>query len=63
MSNYLEIEKTYLAKSIPVDLSTIKNKRIVDIYIPKNTLKPSIRLRQMGINRYDERLEVKRIRI
>jgi len=48
MSNSLEIEKTYLAKRFPVDLSSIKSKKIVDIYIPEEAIVPSIRLRQNG---------------
>lgn len=47
MSQSLEIEKTYLAKYIPVELSTLRSKAIKDVYIP-DTEKPTIRLRQNG---------------
>jgi adenylate cyclase len=49
MNNTLEIEKTYLAKSFPVsDLTSLKSKKIIDVYIPGSFEKPTIRLRQNG---------------
>lgn len=48
MSHTIEIEKTFLAKSIPIDLATTKSKKIMDVYIPGSFEKPTIRLRQNG---------------
>ena len=44
----IELEKTYLAKSLPVDLKNCKFKEIIDIYIPKFDRHPSLRLRKNG---------------
>lgn len=43
----IEIEKTYLAKFIP-NISNCKYKEIIDIYLPKNTDHPNLRLRKNG---------------
>ncbi len=48
MSLEEEIEKTYLVAHIPIDLKGAKSKKIVDVYIPGNLSKPSLRLRQSG---------------
>ena len=44
----LELELTYLAKTIPKNLKQFESKKIVDIYFPKNDPNRSIRLRQNG---------------
>jgi CYTH domain-containing protein len=44
----IELEKTYLAKSIPENLKDCKIKEIVDIYIPKESDHPKLRLRKNG---------------
>lgn len=44
----LEIEKTYLAKYIPEDLVKSKSEEVFDIYIPKNSRHPVLRLRKKG---------------
>jgi CYTH domain-containing protein len=43
----IELEKTYLAKSLP-DLSKCKSKEIIDIYIPKDSNHPKLRVRKNG---------------
>jgi CYTH domain-containing protein len=47
----LELEKTFLAKFIP-DISQCKNKEIFDIYFPKNSYHPNLRIRKNG-NRFE----------
>ena len=42
----LELEKTYLAKYLPEDLMTCRKKEIVDIYLPKDSPHPKLRLRK-----------------
>ena len=44
----IELEKTYLAKEIPKGLKDCKHKEIIDIYIPKSTEHPHIRIRKNG---------------
>lgn len=44
----IELEKTYLAKNIPEDLKECKFKEIIDVYIPKSSEHPKIRLRKNG---------------
>ncbi len=44
----IELEKTYLAKKLPRDLKSCKFKEIIDVYIPKNSEHPKIRLRKNG---------------
>ncbi|MDH4330915.1 MAG: CYTH domain-containing protein [Candidatus Moranbacteria bacterium] len=44
----IELEKTYLAKELPKDLENCRFKEIIDIYIPKNSEHPSLRLRKNG---------------
>ncbi len=44
----IELEKTYLAKRIPEDLKNFKFKEIIDVYIPKDSDHPKIRLRKSG---------------
>ena len=48
----IELEKTYLAKNIPENLQNCKFKEIVDIYIPKYSEHPKLRIRKNG-NRYE----------
>jgi CYTH domain-containing protein len=48
----LELEKTYLAKSIPEGVLEGKNKELIDIYIPFTAEHPKLRLRKKG-NTYE----------
>lgn len=43
----IEIEKRYLAKVLP-DLTNCKSKEIIDIYFPKDSIHPVMRLRKSG---------------
>ncbi len=47
-----EIERTYLAKSIPEQLRACLSKEVVDIYFPESSAHPKIRLRKSG-ERYE----------
>lgn len=42
------MEKTYLAKELPKNLKDCDSKEIIDIYIPKASVHPSLRLRKNG---------------
>ncbi len=44
----IELEKTYLAKKLPKDLKSCKFKEIIDVYIPKSSEHPKLRLRKNG---------------
>ena len=44
----IELEKTYLAKKLPEDLKSCKSKEIIDVYIPKSSDHPNLRLRKNG---------------
>lgn len=44
----IELEKTYLAKYLPEDIKNYKSKEIIDIYIPKASEHPQVRLRKNG---------------
>lgn len=46
----IELEKTYLAKRIPLGLKKCKFKEIIDIYIPKSSFHPTLRIRKSGNN-------------
>ncbi len=48
MANTIELEKTFLAKTIPSGLKECRHKEIIDMYIPKDSRHPVIRLRQNG---------------
>lgn len=48
----IELEKTYLAKYIPNGLKNCKSKEIIDIYIPKSSNHPKLRIRKDG-DRYE----------
>ncbi|HAN08987.1 MAG TPA: adenylate cyclase [Clostridiales bacterium] len=48
----LEIEITYLAKSIPEGLGKCEHKEVFDIYLPKGEKHPSTRIRKNG-NKYE----------
>lgn len=48
MNQQLEIEKTYLARVLPVQVKTARSMKIIDVYVPGNLVKPKIRLRQKG---------------
>jgi len=43
-----EIEKTYLVKYLPEGLVTCKHKEIYDIYLPKDSSHPALRIRKNG---------------
>lgn len=47
----IELEKTFLAIHVP-DLSSCDSKEIVDVYIPKNSVHPILRIRKNG-DRYE----------
>ena len=44
----IELEKTYLAKKLPKNLKSCKFKEIIDVYIPKLSEHPKLRLRKNG---------------
>jgi len=44
----IELEKTYLAKELPTNLKDCKSKEIIDIYIPKSSEHPTLRIRKSG---------------
>lgn len=44
----IELEKTYLVKKLPESLKSCKFKEIVDVYIPKFSDHPKLRLRKNG---------------
>ncbi len=48
----LELEKTYLAKELPKDLKSCEFKEIIDVYLPKESKHPELRLRKRG-NKYE----------
>ena len=43
----IELERTFLAKSLP-DLRSSESTEIIDIYIPKETEHPTLRIRKLG---------------
>ncbi len=44
----IELEKTYLAKELPTGLENCEHKEIIDIYLPKESEHPVLRLRKNG---------------
>lgn len=48
MNILIELERTYLLKTIPEDLKDCKHKEVTDIYIPKSLPHPTIRIRKNG---------------
>ena len=48
MAKEIELEKTFLAKTVPSDLKECRHKEIIDMYIPKASRHPVIRLRKNG---------------
>lgn len=44
----IELEKTYLAKELPKDLKKCDLKEVIDIYFPKTSDHPKLRLRKNG---------------
>ena len=44
----IELEKTYLVKEIPENLKNCEFKEIIDVYIPKSSEHPKLRLRKNG---------------
>ncbi len=46
MENEIEIEKTYLAKFLPRDLMKFSYTEIIDLYFPKNSKHPKLRIRK-----------------
>ncbi|MBU2561768.1 MAG: hypothetical protein KKD17_05720 [Nanoarchaeota archaeon] len=48
----IELEKTYLAKTLPKGLKECRSKEIIDIYIPRLHPHPKLRIRKNG-DRYE----------
>lgn len=48
MENEIEIEKTYLAKSLPENLAHCEGKELLDMYIPKGSAHAKLRIRKSG---------------
>jgi CYTH domain-containing protein len=46
----IELEKTYLAKYLPDDIKKFPSKEIKDIYLPKKSHHPVLRIRKNGDN-------------
>lgn len=44
----IELEKTYLIKEIPENINGCKFKEIIDVYFPRSSEHPSLRLRKQG---------------
>ncbi len=44
----IELEKTYLAKFLPSGLKNCKSIEIIDVYIPKSSTHPTLRIRKNG---------------
>ena len=44
----IELERTFLLKTIPAGLKDCKHKEVIDIYIPKDLPHPTIRIRKNG---------------
>lgn len=44
----IELERTFLAKKIPSGIKKCKFKEIIDIYVPKESAHPKIRIRKNG---------------
>lgn len=44
----IELEKTYLARYLPLGLKDCKYKEIIDVYIPKSSVHPTLRIRKNG---------------
>ena len=44
----IELEKTYLIKFLPPNLSACQHKEVIDIYIPKSAAHPKTRIRKNG---------------
>lgn len=49
----IELERTFLVKFIPCDLSTLQKKQMLDIYLPSTGAHPTLRIRKQG-----DRLEI-----
>lgn len=48
MNNEIEIERTYLAKTLPSDLDSFPYKDLVDMYLPRESAHPKLRIRKSG---------------
>ncbi len=44
----IELEKTYLVKKLPESLKNCEFKEIIDVYVPKSSEHPKLRLRKNG---------------
>ena len=44
----IELERTYLVKNVPNKIDEFKFKEIIDIYIPKSSNHPTLRIRKNG---------------
>ena len=43
-----ELERTYLAKTLPLNLSSLPSKDMLDIYVPSTSVHPGLRIRRRG---------------
>jgi CYTH domain-containing protein len=48
MSEELELELTYLVKSLPDGLAACESEDVLDIYVPKSAVHPTLRIRKSG---------------
>lgn len=48
----IELERTFLARVVPDDIRDFESKEITDLYIPKCSLHPKLRIRKYG-DRYE----------
>jgi CYTH domain-containing protein len=48
----IELERTFLAKHLPLGLSEAPHKEIIDVYFPKQERHPNIRIRKNGDKLY-----------
>lgn len=48
MANTVELERTYLARFKPEGLETCEKTEIIDIYLPKSSKHPALRIRKNG---------------
>ena len=48
--NMIELEKNYLVKYLPPNLEKCESKEVIDIYLPKEAIHPTLRIRKNGNN-------------
>ena len=49
----IELERTFLAKYLPIDLNKFPSKQMQDSYIPKHARHPVLRIRKNGEKIHD----------